>query len=61
MSATYIEDFNDGPGGWFGWTNNLQGPKPLTIRDGAAVTSSPWWIDYTLRLAPDICTFLTFC
>lgn len=46
MSATYIEDFNDGPGGWFGWTNNLQGPKPLAIRDGAAVTSSPWWIDY---------------
>jgi hypothetical protein len=46
MRETYVEDFNDGPGGWFGWIDNLKGPKPLDIRDGAAVTRSPWWIDY---------------
>jgi len=46
MSASYLEEFNDGPGGWFGWIDNQKGPKPLEIRDGAAVTRSPWWIDY---------------
>ncbi len=46
MSHSYYEDFNDGPGGWFGWIDNLRGPKPLEIRDGAAIARSPWWIDY---------------
>jgi hypothetical protein len=46
MSAIYEEGFDDGPGGWFGWTDNLKGPRPLEIRDGAALTRSPWWIDY---------------
>lgn len=46
MSTIYDEDFNDGPGGWFGWIDNLKGPKPLEICDGAALTRSPWWIDY---------------
>lgn len=46
MSRIYVEDFNDGPGGWFGWLDNFKGPKPLLIRDSAAVTQSPWWIDY---------------
>lgn len=42
----YLETFNDGPGGWFGWLDNARGPKPLEIRDGCAVSRSPWWIDY---------------
>src|SRR5215467_4592452 len=46
MSAIYLEDFNNGLGGWFGWIDNLKGFKPLLIRDGAAIMASPWWIDY---------------
>jgi hypothetical protein len=42
----YHEDFNDGPGGWYGWVSNAQGPKPLEIRDSCALSRSPWWIDY---------------
>lgn len=43
---TYVETFDNGPGGWFGWIDNFQGPKPLEICDGAAMSRSPWWIDY---------------
>jgi hypothetical protein len=42
----YSESFDDGPGGWFGWISNAAGPKPLEIRDGVALSRSPWWIDY---------------
>src|SRR5215213_2353065 len=42
----YSETFDNGPGGWFGWISNSAGPKPLEIRDGAALSRSPWWIDY---------------
>ncbi len=41
-----METFDDGPGGWYGWISNSAGPKPLEIRDGAALSRSPWWIDY---------------
>lgn len=43
-SKTYIETFDDGPGGWFSWA----GPSknvPLVIENGAAVSRSPWAID----------------
>ncbi len=43
---TYIETFDNGPGGWFGWIDNARGPKPLEHRDGCVVSRSPWWIDY---------------
>jgi len=43
---TYVERFDEGPGGWYGWISNAQGPKPLEIRDSCAITRSPWWIDY---------------
>ena len=46
MARQYLETFDDGPGGWFGWIDNALGPKPLEIRDGCAVSRSPWWIDY---------------
>jgi hypothetical protein len=42
----YVEAFDDGPGGWYGWISNASGPKPLEIRDSCAVSRSPWWIDY---------------
>lgn len=42
----YSETFDNGPGGWYGWISNSAGPKPLEIRDGAALSRSPWWIDY---------------
>jgi hypothetical protein len=42
----YIESFDNGPGGWYGWISNAAGPKPLEIRDGCAISTSPWWIDY---------------
>src|SRR5262245_45620062 len=46
MARTYLETFDDGPGGWFGFASNALGPKPLEVCDGAAVSRSPWWIDY---------------
>lgn len=42
----YIEGFDEGPGGWYGWISNAAGPKPLEIRDSCALSRSPWWIDY---------------
>jgi hypothetical protein len=44
--STYIETFDEDPGGWFGWISNSQGPKALEIRESCAISSSPWWIDY---------------
>lgn len=41
---TYRETFDDGPGGWYGW--NTKGAARLEIRDGAAISRSPWWVDY---------------
>jgi hypothetical protein len=42
----YTESFDLGPGGWCGWTNNIEGPKALDVRNGVAISRSPWWIDY---------------
>ena len=42
----YRETFDDGPGGWFGWISNAEGPKALEVRDSCLVSRSPWWIDY---------------
>lgn len=43
---TYVETFDSGPGGWFGWTSNLAGPKHLEQSPSVVVSRSPWWIDY---------------
>lgn len=43
---TYVETFDDGPGGWFGWIDNAHGAKPLEKADGCVISRSPWWIDY---------------
>ena len=44
--CSYVETFDGGPGGWFGWENNAAGPKPLEHCDGCVTSHSPWWIDY---------------
>jgi hypothetical protein len=44
--CSYVETFDDGPGGWFAWYDNARGPRPLELRDGVAIARSPWWIDY---------------
>jgi hypothetical protein len=49
---TYLETFDDGPGGWFGWIDNARGPARLDVRDGVATSRSPWWIDYNHAPAP---------
>lgn len=42
---TYIETFDDGPGGWLGWMAGGGGPRALEIIDGAARQTPPWGID----------------
>lgn len=44
--AVYHETFDRGPAGWFGWTSNALGPKPLELGDSCVISRSPWWIDY---------------
>ncbi len=42
----YIEDFDDGPGGWLTWKDNLEGAARLEMQPGAAVARVPCWVDY---------------
>lgn len=44
--SSYVETFDDGTGGWYGWISNSGGPKRLEEKDGAVIARSPWWIDY---------------
>jgi len=44
--CVYHEQFDEGPGGWYGWISNAGGPKPLEARRGQVTSRSPWWIDY---------------
>ena len=46
MATCYVETFEHGAGGWIGWHSNARGAQPLEIENGAAVSRSPWWIDY---------------
>lgn len=43
---TYIETFDRGRGGWWGWNGNDMGYKPLEYQPGSVTSRSPWWIDY---------------
>lgn len=43
----YLETFDDGPGGWYGWISNSAGPASLKIANSYAVSrilcrSSRW-------------------
>jgi hypothetical protein len=42
----YEEKFDQGPGGWFGWISNHDGPKALEWKAGSLTSRSPWWVDY---------------
>ena len=42
MGMTYVETFEDGAGGWVGWSHGL---TALETRSGVVVSRSPWWID----------------
>lgn len=44
--TSYIEDFDDGPGGWMRVANNFDPPQALPIRHGAVRCQGPWWVDY---------------
>ena len=39
---TYVETFDDGPGGWVGWSHGL---TSLETGPSLVVSRSPWWID----------------
>jgi hypothetical protein len=45
-ASSYIETFDNGPGGWFAWHDNARGPRPLEVSQSCATSRSPWWIDY---------------
>ena len=45
-AKTYLETFDAGPGGWWGWKGNHLGLQALTNKEGYVETISPWWIDY---------------
>lgn len=43
----YHEDFEEGPGGWFGYQDGPgQNQKMLEWSPGRLTSRSPWWIDY---------------
>ena len=44
--TTYVEDFDDGPGGWMRVVDNYSGPAALPISHGAVRCQGPWWVDY---------------
>jgi hypothetical protein len=43
---TYLETFDNGPGGWLGWESNAAGARTLEVAGGVAVSRGPWWVDY---------------
>lgn len=46
MKKTYVETFDDGPGGWMRVVDNVQPVAALPVRDGAIWSFGPWWVDY---------------
>jgi hypothetical protein len=46
MHAVYLETFDDGPAGWYGFGGNHIGLQPLIRERGVVTSRSPWWVDY---------------
>ncbi len=46
MTTTYVEDFNDGPGGWMRVIDNFSPIGALPVRDSVVRCQGPWWVDY---------------
>lgn len=42
----YVEEFDNGPAGWWGWSGNATGLQALEAGTSSIVSRSPWWIDY---------------
>ncbi len=42
----YVEDFDNGPGGWMRVVDNFAPVAALPIRDGVVCCQGPWWVDY---------------
>ena len=42
----YLEDFDQGPGGWMRVVDNFSPPAALPIKDGVVRCQGPWWVDY---------------
>ena len=45
-TQTYLETFDQGRAGWWGWAGNDKGFNPLLWEKGVVASRSPWWIDY---------------
>ena len=43
MGRTYVETFDEGPGGWILW--GAEGEAPLERGQSTVVSRGPWWID----------------
>ncbi|MBM4070306.1 MAG: hypothetical protein FJ271_15325 [Planctomycetes bacterium] len=43
---TYLETFDDGPGGWMRVVDNVQPVAALPVRGGVIWSYGPWWVDY---------------
>ena len=46
MATSYVEDFDDGPGGWMRVIDNHSPIGALPVRDGVVRCQGPWWVDY---------------
>lgn len=44
--TTYVEDFDNGPGGWMRVVDNFAPIAALPIKDGVVRCQGPWWVDY---------------
>lgn len=44
--TTYVEDFDNGPGGWMRVVDNYAPIAALPTRDGVVRCQGPWWVDY---------------
>lgn len=42
----YIEEFDNGPGGWMKVVDNWSIVAPLPVHDSAIWCYGPWWVDY---------------
>jgi hypothetical protein len=43
---SYVEEFDNGPGGWLKVVDNWSVPASLPVHDSAIWSYGPWWVDY---------------
>lgn len=42
----YLETFDHGTAGWWGWRGNFERFQKLAVTPGVVANRSPWWVDY---------------